>query len=508
MSRAAHSRSTGVSGTASFSPDRRFDTKIESQLRLLLVSGGDCRIQPDPQSRRNRYGTPVVPAADEIWLSSSTASAVTENGFLAAGESLAELIGRAEGLMRLPDWFDRARQRLAAIYCPQGCNVVLAPSGTDAELITLGIASALMDGPLCNIVVAPGETGAGVMMAASGSHFQTSASYAPSVIKGRRLKGWGLREIDALSVEIRERDGKPRLPGEIDADVATLAGDALRRGCNVLLHVLDTSKTGLSGLTRETAAEIARHAPGRVMVVVDSCQLRCSSETVRDDLERGFVVQVSGSKFAGGPAFCGALLLPPAIIDCLADCPGLPEGLADYSALLDWPADLRKGPASTLTATVNIGLALRWYAALAELQDLEKIESSLCNRILSRFDEIVAEIMTDAPYLAMPDDDPHAMARRPGIIPMIVTDGAGHPASSATAENLHRRLRQPDMGPAIHLGQAVAIGERTALRVCASAQHVVTVADAMQNGSDMDTAFAPVAAQVDALLRKLSAIGI
>lgn len=308
------------------------------------------------------------------------------------------------------------------------------------------------------------------------------------------------------SVDIRDQTGRPRTPVEIDADVAILAAAALKRGSNVLLHVLDTSKTGLSGLTRKTAAEIQRRASDRVMVVVDACQLRCSAAVIRDDLDRGFMVQITGSKFAGGPAFCGALLLPEAVSGALADGATLPDGLAAYSALLDWPETLRSGPGSVLTETVNIGLALRWYAALADMTEFENVERSLRGQILSRFDEIVAERLMDAPFLSMPDVDPPGISRRAGIVPMTVTDQDGQPASLAFAKSLNDSLRTPDKFPAIHLGQPVELADRTVLRACASAQHVVMVADAMQDGSDLDSAFATVADQMDVLTRKLANI--
>ena len=115
----------------------------------------------------------------------------------------------------------------------------------------------------------------------------------------------------------------------------------------MLLHVLDTSKTGLAGPSREIAAQIAASAPERVLVMVDACQLRCPADRLRADLDGGFMVLITGSKFAGGPPLSGALLLPEAIATHLRSAPLPPEGLADYSARLDWPeraaGDLRQG---------------------------------------------------------------------------------------------------------------------------------------------------------------------
>ena len=65
------------------------------------------------------------------------------------------------------------------------------------------------------------------------------------------------------------------------------AGRALARGRSVLLHVLDRSKSGLTGVSRDAAMQIAAIAPDRVMVVVDACQLRSPPEQLRTDLECG-----------------------------------------------------------------------------------------------------------------------------------------------------------------------------------------------------------------------------
>ncbi len=481
------------------------DGSISRQLRVLLASGGDSRIWPDPASGRNRYGTPIGPASGEIWLSSSTASAVSQSGFETARACLESLFHRAGGT-RLSDLFDGIRRRIASLYGIPGSEVILAPSGTDAELITLAIATGLIGEPLCNIVVAPEETGSGVMMAAGGANFLDSASFLPSVAKGARLAGWETAEINAAPVCIRLPDGRPRRPRDIDAEVARLAEDALARGRNVLLHVLDTSKTGLSGLSRTMAAEIAASAPDRVLVVVDACQLRCSAETLRSDLKQGFMVQITGSKFAGGPPFCGALLLPGAVADRFAECTGVPGGLAGYSALLDWPDILRSGPAACLTQTANIGLALRWSAVLADLQHLETVDEPVRRNILERFDQAVGDILGQTRHFARLDDAGSGAVTCKGLVPLVVQDH-GRPGSFEMAVTLHERLRRPANGPAIHLGQAVALGPLNVLRVCASAQHVVSVAERMHDGDDLETAISPALAEIEAVSRELAAVG-
>ncbi len=483
------------------------ERSFEDHLRILLVSGGDSRIWPDPVSARNRYGTPTVPATDEVWLSSSTASAVSEHGYQTALQRLTDVLHpEAAGHLSLPELFDQIRSEIGVLYGTEGSQTVLTPSGTDAELITLFIATSLMDGPLTNIVVAPEETGSGVLMAAGGANFLNSASFSITMPKGCRLAGWESADIAAAAVAIRTPAGDPRAAADIDADAARLAADALADGRNVLLHILDTSKTGLTGLSRETAAQIAALAPGRVLVVVDACQLRCPADRLRSDLERGFMVQITGSKFAGGPAFCGALMLPGQIVAALPGSGGMPQGLASYSALLDWPDGLRPIAAETLHNTANMGLALRWTAALADLSECEAIDIDIRDRFFRHFEQFADDVFSASQRL-----EPLCRPRSTGaacrsIVPLKALLPDGSPASFEEAANLHDRLRRPDDMPAVHLGQPVALGPVNVLRVCASAQHVVAFANRLRDCGNFETAFAPLAADIETAARKLDGI--
>ena len=52
-----------------------------------------------------------------------------------------------------------------------GVEVVLTPSGTDGEYAALHLARGGSNRALVNIVIAPEETGSGVLAAAQGRHF-------------------------------------------------------------------------------------------------------------------------------------------------------------------------------------------------------------------------------------------------------------------------------------------------------------------------------------------------
>ena len=483
---------------------------------LLLASGGDERIARDPTTGRNRYGTTAMPSPREIFLSSSTATTITPRAYRAAQTAWAALSAGAPGdRPGLEAWFDSIRARLAALFGIAGCGVILTGSGTEAELTTLAIATAVVEGPLSNIVIAPAETGSGVLRAAGGAHFLNSTAFGGRRPAGERLSGWADADIEATSVDIRDPHGALRPAGDVDAEACERAFAAIGAGRGVLLHRLETSKTGRSGLTPGAASRILARAPDRVVVAVDCCQLRCSREHIRRMLRLGFIVVITGSKFFGGPPFSGALLVPPALIERIGRWTP-PAGLADYTSRQDWPADLRAGVRLPWANEANLGLGLRWVAALAEMEPYFAAPADLRRAVLTLFERVVREKARTASRLHEASDDPHAAERTPkGILPFMMTHPDGEPFSLAETAAVHARLRQPFApgGAAdaafpriFHLGQPVAIGRKTALRVCASAPLVNEIIERVRAGEPLEAAFVPCARRLDALFAKWTAL--
>ena len=452
-----------------------------ARLRLLIASGGDDRIWLDPATRRNRYGVPAAPAPDELWFSSSTASAVSPRGWAAAGEALERLT--EPGRHTIAAHFAALRQRLLALYGAPGAEAVLAASGTEAELVTLCLALSLARGAVCNIVVAPAETGSGVPAAASGQHFLGRASLGGPVARATRLAGWEDAQVTLQTIEIRSPCGALRAEADVDQEAAMKVELAVAGGAFAVLHVLDASKTGRPGVSRAAAAQILARHPERVLVVVDACQLRCAAADIRGDLGQGLAVMVTGSKFAGGPAFCGALLLPAPLVERLADAQPANAALAPYSAALDWPAALRRPFAAGLAHPANLGLGLRWSAALAEIEAYEATPASSRAAMLADFDRAVRARVAADPGLVLADLSGGSSA--PGLVTIFHAGGAD-PRAVYEALTDGQGGRRP-----CHLGQPVAVGPSLALRVCAS---MPMITGAAENGfaaveADLDEAF-------------------
>lgn len=480
---------------------------------LFLNSGGDERITPDPLTGRTRYGTKNVPAEDEIWFASSTASCVYPRSFAVAADVLTRLVGpRGPGDLAqdgdIAAWFDQLRRRLVALFGIPGVEAVLSASGTDAEFIALSLAQALLSRPLTNIVIGADETSCGVIMAAAGRHFLASSCLGGAVGSGMPLKGFDRQPIETHKIALRDAAGYPRDPAAIDREAAWRVAQALAAGRDVLLHVLDASKTGLSGVTRETARALAAQARGRIAIIVDACQLRCPPQRLWDDLGAGFMVMLTGSKFAGGPPFAGALLLPPAMVEQLQGAARAPQGLGAYSARFDWPEVLRGGFAGDLDAAVNLGLGLRWEAALAAIEPFFSLPEALRTEILGWFAGAVHRLVAARPHLRQVAAEP---SRAKTIMPIETLGNAGRPANIGA---LHAALAAPQapaggaarLARACHLGAPVPIGDKTALRLCASMPMVLDIAARIMEGQRIESAVAPVVDDLNILFEKWDAL--
>ncbi len=476
----------------------------------LLALGGDERIAVDPRTGRNRYGTSLTPQPNELWFSSSTASSITRLGqeaVIAAATTL--MTGTGDGNSAGFALADTIRQQLATTFATPETATVLVGSGTEAEILALVIALATMGGPITNIVVAPDETGRGVLTAAAGRHFLPTSSLGGAVETNRIVAGLDHHDITTDVVHVRDAAGRPFPEDEIDSAAAAAVERALIAGRNVLLHVLDCSKTGLSGVSRETALALSRTAPGRILVLVDACQLRAPEARLRRDIHNGFMVAVTGSKFAAGPAFSGALLLPPPLAGKLSLATmAPPQGLTTLSARADWPEPLRAWCADHLQADCNIGLLLRWVAALAEIERYRAVEAGLRDAIAEAFARAVRQ--RAVAVLGPGALDPADAATEPSII--CITVANGHDAPDIAAR-LHDALRTagpsslPDahsaaMARACHVGQPVKLGQRTVLRVCASAPMVAEVAGRVREAASLEEAMQPLERDLDLLFAK------
>ncbi len=441
----------------------------------LLTSGGDARIICDPRTGCNKYACPPTPQPAVLTYGSSTASIISSAGFAAAKRlyrrlqdavraDSASAVYAAE-LLRI-----RAELlRLCDIDVP-GLEVVFGASGTDLHLLAARLAAAAAPSTLQVITVEPAETGSGVPTALTGVHADSGARH-----------GGGHPGIDVAVVALRGADGTPLPAKVVDAEVESLAASAVAAGRRVLLNVADVSKTGLIGPSIGCALALRSRFSAALDVMIDGCQFRLAFPTLRAYLANGFWVALTGSKFVTGPAFSGALLLPPSAALELRQR-ALPAELGASSVRGDWPMGWEARAAFDDVA--NFGLLLRWEAALAELRQFASLPESEVAAFLEVFAAIVGRRLDSDPAferLAVPTLDRAPLApsacwdRIPTIFPFLLRrPGARGDSGLLPREATTRVYRQlgRDLGQHPGLRDDEVVRDRVARR-CQLGQPVV-----------------------------------
>lgn len=408
-------------------------------LTQLLVSGGDARIALDPDTGLNKYGCRPYPDPELFSFGSSTASTISQDGFIAASrvrEALLAARKNGEFDACCLSQMQRIRQALLSLLQLTDSNVQLqfAASGTDAHCVAAVCARGAQ--PLRVVMVEEDETGSGV--------------------KAALLAVGCAIELVAL----RESGGAPRQLGAIDEEVSARVAAAVDRDERVLLVMVDQSKTGLVAPGIACLMRLAQAYADRVSVLVDACQLRLSPITLRAYLQQGFMVAITGSKFFTGPSFSAALLLPAAFHTNEAVEPEF----------------------------FGVGLLLRWEAALVELRRFHAVPQVVLVEFLTAFKEAVgARLAQDERFepLAVTLADRSALQlvpnwdHLPTIFPFLLKAKAGWLDREQT-QQVYRQLQTSHSGSAglrCQFGQPVVCGSRdgvpvSALRLCLSARQI------------------------------------
>ncbi len=485
-------------------------SEARDALLKYLVSGGDERLDCDPLTGLNMYGYGPAPRPEDLAFGSSTASTISAAAFATVESFYADLrremetssptavydreIGRVrDDLLRLLGLGQSSQPRIDAI---------LATSGTDIHLFSAALLADEDEPALMTITLMGNETGSGVMMASAGRHFMSRVSSARSVAKGEELRpGDATRNA---TIAVRNKDGSLRADSEVEEELRGLIELARAAGLRCLLVVTDVSKTSLLAPSLETVMRLKERFGTVLDIMIDACQFRLSAATIRAYLAHGFMVALTGSKFLAGPIFSGALLCPPQMSERF-ESRALPGALADYCGKAEWPEDW--AARDILPDRANLGLLLRWKAALFELGCFLDIPEDRVVKVLSIFAEAVSDRLANDPAFEPLQSRPlerrelwgASSALRWDEIPSIFsfylrncTDGAMLTAAEMAA--VYKELAVEGDGVAlVRLGQPVRCADfgdvpASALRICLSAPLVVAA-------SRSDEALAAVVAQ-------------
>ncbi|WP_198964321.1 hypothetical protein [Bradyrhizobium sp. Y36] len=422
-------------------------------LDTLLVSGGDPRLAIDPSDRLNGYGCAASPEP-EIWnFASSTASTISQAAYDRAALAREELMHKClfdEVEVAFDARCEDMRHELRGhLQLPPHVDVVFSPSGTDSQLHALFLARAVLGAPPVTIVIGADQTGSGTIHTARGHHFSSITASGSAVRKDGAVAGLAGASLALPLLEIG-----PGIAMRADADAAVLHAVevTIAQGAPVLLQIMDSSKLGWRAPSAACLDEIARRWPRKVQIVVDACQARLGRRRLRSYLDRGYMVLMTGSKFFGGPAFSGALLVPKGLSRSLDRIEGIAPGILDYAGRCDWPM---AWPAlrARFDRRPNFGQWLRWEAALAEIGGYYAVPGAFRAKVLTELAAGIDSMIALSPSLrsvpaatttAGADDEEFAQTT---IFPfMLLRDGK--PVSTAETCAVHRAMAR-DMNEAI-----------------------------------------------------------
>ena len=340
----------------------------------MLTCGGDDR-SLILESSTNKYHIrpqPVDPA--HVFRGSCTGNPPTQRGYDAAKKLYEELSAMPDGSLdsAIEDVFADQRKRISTILqLEEGTEVIIVPSGSDAEYLPVAIARALKGNvPIANGITQLREIGAGSAPAAVGEYFSTHAPLKGKLSEDAKILE-GFEGLDGINIPAREKNGDAiNASQKMDEFIATSQAN----GQYPIVHGVFGGKTGIRDDKMPASIDCGETSLG----VVDACQGRFSLDELHDWLKQDSIVLYTSSKFYQAPPFCGAVIIPPKIATKLRNSPA-PEpkemytidGLGGFLTDKELPDCLNNWkPLLAKEKSANLGLALRWEAGLAGMEGM------------------------------------------------------------------------------------------------------------------------------------------
>ena len=281
---------------------------LDNDFERLMLSGCDRRLLVD-ENGLNRYGSSPIPNGT-IQFGSCTCSTPSTRAIKVAKAVFTRLKRAPDPHALAIELIRIVREHIRGSFnLPKNVDIALTPSGTDVELLALALAAGRGRQPIVNLIVGPTEVGSGTDYAAAARHFDSLTPRDTTVVIGQPISTLASR-VSRETIDIRDSFGK-LLPGfEIDAATIQAATQAAASGAHVIVHLVAHSKTGIHAPSLQAIQSIKSQLQDNVTIVVDAAQGRLAPAAYHFALQRGYLVSLTGSKFFGGPPFCGALLVP------------------------------------------------------------------------------------------------------------------------------------------------------------------------------------------------------
>lgn len=437
----------------------------------MFMLGGDLRLNVDPVKLLNKYGCRPFPRPEALTFASSTATSVSNAAFSRTEVKRQYLIesGLEKGLQKTMKRFaGHLKKKLKrALTLPEDATIILAPSGTDISLQLAGICQSIFPRKIVHILVASDETGSGVPLALHGCHFSDRTALNFKVKKGELIDGFVPADVVPLS--LRDDQGELKPADRVNAEVEEAISQALEQDQQPLLHIMDQSKLGYTAPSRDYLEHIESTYGDRVLKMVDNSQLRMDQVDIRSYIKRDYLMTITGSKYFTGPPFSGALIIPQKYSCRWAEVDNtLPEGLEQYNCKNECPPSWELG--NNLPECLNLGLYMRWYSALVEIERYFDTPISLrylgiemfCNHVMKVINQTSFLIPLEENFTQPEQNGRHLLKNRRTIFPFFVKKG-DHILSHAEITDLYRLLNEDLTG---QLGDSGMELDRIASQAC------------------------------------------
>jgi hypothetical protein len=433
---------------------------VSAPVEALLLADGDKRSTLLAETGVNAYGCAPQPQPGSILLSACSGNEIGPKGLICAQQLRQDLMKAA--------WINQ--------LAPQRSAVAQTHYEQIAKIIGLEIGD--QDG----IILTESGTGA-IRQAAQFLCGETQTWLY--ILVGQKESGREVPEavrcnpqITVCSIEVRNpQSGEPVSTAQIFNQLVETIDQAFAQGKQVVLQVVEGSKTGLVAPGIEAVRALKQRFPSGLSLVADFCQMRPGTKA-RDYWALGAVIVATGSKFLGGPVFSGVALLPGA-----------------GTKLTGGAVGIRPIP--------TIGTALRWHAALAESEGLGHLAPQQIKAGLQAFAQMVSDgcrqsqnvsVVADASpahIVAILIKDNEQLDQLRKLHQWLIADATGLLPLGASPQD------QQLMAVRCLIGQPLQLGATAALRLAINAGRLVSLVVDKEGQSQLATDIKTVLRKID-----------
>ena len=368
-----------------------------TDFELAITSGGDERIELKENGLNKYFLNPND--ADGILSRASCTCSPLSNDVKARVKAAFKVITSNEAT--LEDIRIKQRYRMKALLQNSNStdfNIFFAPSGSDLCYYPL-LFSKIKNGdqPIMSLISRPEELGTGSILANTGKYHAEKTQIKESVTKSSSIKD-GLH-VDHILFPARSSDGNV-----IDHKTKIYeAIDQYRDSHTIIVNLVIGSKSGI-----EDSVSIIKDGPEDVTWVIDLCQMRARPKLFNELLAANCLLMITGSKFYQSPPFSGALLVPESYADGIMNGridEEIVDGFDTVYSKYDIPPSYRQ-LRELFKPHENIGLTLRWEAAICESENLSRYTEREATFAISNWNRRLIDYFgTKECFELLPDQD-------------------------------------------------------------------------------------------------------